>query len=150
MGMQEALERGPLDRERNLLGISASADYRLLVAEKGRSILETAGIPGFLQELSKIISLQFTDVTIKEILWADDGTYSLRLRWDFRDLEEIKGRYRFSFVEATARPITGEVIIEGKERELLPMGSSSEVVGDAIAYAYHKPGTTIGPPSLVV
>lgn len=163
MGIKEALGREPIGEQWRSIerrGMrSEPSSSRQEVLKQGRNILREARIPKLFEELAEIIKPRFPDVIIEEGMDGDLGIF-LNISWDFQKKEELgPGRYGYKRVAATAYPITGNLVIEGRDGELLETHkwrperlemASRQEVEDAIVRAYREPGTCLGPPRLVV
>lgn len=159
MSIKEALERGPMDRERYVLSFNQVREgYEKEVLEKGRELLKGAGIPTLLHELAEIIKQGFSDIRVEEEILNRDGTVLTRLEWNFRNLpEELpfrSGDYEYNAIHVYARPLTKDFLIEGQESEQIieqqwRFGDPKDVE-DAIVRAYLQPMRMTGPPGLIV
>lgn len=167
MSIIEALERRQIDGERT--GASrqdrASAywdkrrliesSYQERVLEAGRSIHREAGVQGLLGELVEIIKLDFPDVKSNEQRTAN-GAVSLGIEWNFRDRPDKNTspfQYEYNAVQVEAYPLTGDVVVWGKEEgESLTKSqwsSDRKLIEDAIVRAYQNPIRMAGPPGRI-
>ena len=156
--IKEALERvrGSSTEERQGAlrpfddGIYLESDYNKKVLEAGLSILREAGAQKLLAELAEIIRPDFPDVKIEEELMAN-GMVSSMIVWNRTDEPTIGSfiKYRESMVAIVAEPLTSNLVVRGRDFTLLDRSqwsSDSTLLEDAIARAYDKPMSMLGPP----
>lgn len=143
MSIQEAIDRGPLDRKR-IIFFESDADrleqYRLMVEKKGMALFKRSGIARVLADLKKIIGLDYPDVEPSKMLDTDRAEVIIGLRWDF--VREKGGIDHFKAIRIHARILTGEIVVERKEDDELLSGKhlrNRTVIEDAIAAAYRDP-----------
>ncbi len=150
MSIQEALERGPILRRRNI--ISASDSARKLGAESdriARAIFERSGVDRTLQDLIEIAKPSKPDIKFeeKQKRFADSTVWWI-LGWNYESRSDYPNQYNFDAISIQVIPFTKEIVIAGEECEILTQSQQErrEVVEDAIAQAYNNPGKRGGPP----
>lgn len=159
MAIREALERGPSDRQRQLIlnPFIGGMEQRSLMTGECRRILENSPVPEVFAELRDAIATTFPDARFVEMPdWVQP--FSLQLGWNFHSKQEGSNRYTYDAIEAIPNPLTEEIVIVRKgegvvftEGEVLTKKQLAAIdarakIEDVAVWAYQRPLTFAGPP----
>lgn len=148
MSIQEALERGPLDRERELVflgdvGKETEEFYRAQALQEGVRILEEAKVPQLLHELANIIKTEYPDVKVNDPKLSGDFTVEMNIEWNYREEKVARGKEPMcDTVFVLALPTSRGLTIATRQAELLKYeqwSTKPQVLEDAIVRAYRNP-----------
>lgn len=146
MSIRERLERGPLERERNVVDFgrhSTENPYKKIALDVGKQVLEAAGVPSILQDFADTIRSDHPDVIITEPEIDASFSTHIQVRWNFRE-EDQHGRKEpmCEFLHVTARPLRESLRIGSREEEEMEKSQWSghpEIIEDAVVLAYQNP-----------
>lgn len=149
MSFQEALSRPSLSRERIIVTPGYSTDN---IRQESEQLLIQAGVPTLLTELHGIVVTEFPDALIRVPRNSTSGIVFMELEWNSINGIECPNRYTYSYVKVSADPVTGALVISGREEEIIPKtiwstGEGKAVLEDAIVIAYKDPMEMHGPPA---
>lgn len=154
VGLDRRREREPkvvADKPHNIDHISGylTEVYRspvlhsLLVLNKGRDMLDTAGASELLQEVAGVLRLYFKDVEVSERQLIESGGVAHTVVWD-RKWHLVWNRrvvYTCKLLGVIALPPTDQLIVLGKKEEVLSKDkwTDHKFLEHTIASAFKKP-----------
>ena len=151
MATREALQRGPSERDRKIIGFGESPNpYEPIALKAGMRVLEAAGIPEILQDFVETIRPDHPDaVLIGPEFHVGSFSTGMHVRYDFRQEESVSRTMEpiCDYISVSAHPRTDTLTIGAINKEVLEKSQwegHREVVEDAVVFAYRNNSGTMG------
>lgn len=142
MSISEARSKWPLPRKRNFLDptLKPKEEDNSIILEQGKILLNSAGVSTILNDLVQTIKLEYPDAEVRAPAVIGCYGVEVQVQWDFRREEPFpENTIVHNFILVTALPLTNELEIRGKRREVLTRdqwNGHPEIVEDAVIGAY--------------
>ena len=141
--------------------------YRKILLERGIAMLEQAGIPGLLEELQDKIKpysvvripaepdahppLATAQNRTAQLARLDEGAVVLDIGWNYQATKRDPETICYSAIRVLAEPLSENLLIEGKETQVIPCLSWNSdkgklILEDALVYAFYHPANYQWPP----